>query len=301
MWVILGIASSFFLGIYDIFKKTSLKDNAVIPVLFFATLTGALVFIPLIIFSHFFPVFSQANYIYIPKVDIIAHLLFFVKAVIVSSSWILAYFAIKHLPITIVTPIRASAPLWVLIGALTIFGEKLTTYQWVGLIITLIFYYLFSLAGKKEGIEFRTNKWIIFIVVATLIGAISGLYDKYLTTHYDRMALQAYFSVYLVIVLFPVLIFFWYPKRTKIHFKWHFAIPLIGISLILADFLYFYSLSYDESLISILSTIRRGSVITSFVIGSVVFKEEKHKRLKGAILIGILAGIILIMNGSFEQ
>ncbi|MGK7393894.1 MAG: EamA family transporter [Candidatus Cyclobacteriaceae bacterium M3_2C_046] len=299
MWVILGIVSSVFLGIYDIFKKLSLKDNAVLPVLFFATLSGTMVFVPLILISRTTTQFAAEQSWFIPSVDGAGHAHFFIKSMIVASSWIFAYFGLKHLPITIVTPIRASAPVWVLLGALLIFGEVLTLLQWAGLITTLLFYYLFSLAGKKEGIHFRKNKWVFFILMATLLGSVSALYDKYLTAIYDRLALQAYFSIYLVVVLMPVLLIFWFPRRDKYPFHWHFAIPLIGLCLIAADFLYFYALSLEDSLISILSILRRGSVITSFFVGAAVFKsDEKNIRSKAYILAGIFIGIILIVLGT---
>jgi transporter family protein len=205
----------------------------------------------------------------------------------------------KNLPITIVTPIRASSPVWTLLGAIVIFTEVLTPLQWLGLIITLVAYYVFSLAGKREGISFAKNKWVLFIVLATLIGAGSSLYDKFLTARYDRIALQAWFSVYLVVVLLPVVLIFWYPRRSKLTpFRWHWAIPLIGIFLVIADFLYFYALSYQDSLISLISTLRRGSVITSFFLGALIFKGEKNIRMKGIILIFILLGIAIIMLGS---
>lgn len=299
MWVALAVVSSVFLGVYDVFKKLSLKDNAVLPALFFASLTGAVMFAPLIILSQLLPELASGKTWHIPPVDSLAHMLFFIKAVIVSSSWIFAYFAIKHLPITIATPIRASAPLWVLIGAIVLFGERLRPLQWVGLIVTFGFYYLFATAGKKEGIIFQRNKWIYFMIIATLIAAGSSLYDKYLTARYDRLALQAWFSVYLVVALAPVLAFFWYPNRKKYTpFQWKYSIPLIGVTLILADFVYFYALSIPGSLVAIISILRRASVLTSFVLGSLVFREEKNKILKGAILIGIVAGILLIMLGS---
>ncbi len=299
MWLLLAIASSVFLGIYDIFKKMSVNDNAVLPVLLLATLSGAILFLPFIFISQIQPSQASDQLWYIPSVSWQAHLLFFIKAIIVGSSWILAYFAMKNLPITIVTPIRASSPVWTLLGAIVIFAEVLTPLQWLGLMITLVAYYVFSLAGKKEGINFGKNKWVIFIILATVIGAGSSLYDKFLTVQYDRLALQAWFSIYLVVVLAPVIFIFWYPRRKKLTpFRWHWAIPLIGVFLVIADFLYFYALSYQDSLISLISTLRRGSVVTSFFLGAVIFRREKNIKLKGGILILILLGIAVIMLGS---
>lgn len=297
MWVFLGVISSVFLGVYDILKKSSLQNNAVIPVLFFSTVTSSLIFAPFITLSILDPVTANALGVHIPTYDITAHLHFFLKSVIVGSSWVLAYYSLRHLPITIVVPIRASGPIWTLIGAIILFGELLTPMQWAGLGITFFFYYLFSLVGKKEGIRFAKNKWVFFIFLATIIGTISALYDKFLTAHYDRLSIQGFFSLYMVLVLFPVYRFFWYPKRRQDPFTWKFTIPLIGIVLVMADFAYFYSLSYQDSLISILSILRRSSVVYSFVIGAFIFKE-RNKKQKGYILLGILAGIALIIFGS---
>jgi bacterial/archaeal transporter family protein len=299
MWAVLGVLSSVFLGVYDIFKKISLRDNAVIPVLFFATLTGALIFTPFVLGSLLLPEWASHQVWYIADVDAHAHLLFFAKSVIVASSWLFAYFALKHLPLTIATPIRASGPVWAMVGAILIFGERLTPLQWLGIAVAFVFYYIFSTAGKKEGINFGKNKWVLFMVLATIIGSGSALYDKYLTAHYDRLALQAYFSIYMVAVLLPILLLLWYPNRKKnTPFRWHFAIPLIGITLVAADFVYFYALSIPGSLISVISVLRRGSVLTSFLLGSIVFRSEKNKKLKGLILIGIALGIFIIMLGS---
>jgi len=299
MWVILAVASSAFLGIYDVFKKLSLRDNAVLPVLFFASFTGALIFAPFVAVSLAFPGFSSGYPWHIPSVGLEAHLFFLLKSVIVGSSWVFAYFAMKHLPITVAAPVRASGPVFALIGAILYFGERLSVQQWIGLTVTFCCYYLFATAGKKEGIVFRNNKWMWFMVIATIIGAASSLYDKFLTARYDRLALQAWFSLYLVPVLAVPLLSFWFPNRKKYTpFRWSWAIPMIGVALIAADFLYFYALSLPGSLIGVISTVRRTSVLTSFTVGSLVFREEKNKKLKGLILIGIVAGIAVIMLGS---
>lgn len=189
IWALLAVLSAFLLGIYDIFKKKSLDNNAVIPVLFFSTLTNAVIFLPVLLYSHFGNPAKESllNFGVLSWHD---HLLFFVKSLVVGSSWTLAYFAVKNLPITIVSPIRSSGPLWTIGGALLIFGEKMNFLQWTGVAITILFYYLFSLSGLKEGISFRKNKWVIFMVIATIIGSASSLYDKYLLEHYNRIAMQ---------------------------------------------------------------------------------------------------------------
>ncbi len=296
-WLLLSLLSSALLGGYDILKKISLKDNAVLPVLFFASTFGALPFIIMILGSRLSPDYYQSIELFVPEVTLKEHLLFFLKSVIVGTSWILSYFALKNLPVTIVSPIRSTGPIWTLTGAIIIFGERLSPWQWVGFIVTFIFFYLFSITGKKEGIVFHRNKWVYFIILATLVGAISGLYDKFLIKNYNRLAVQAWFSFYMIVFLSPWILFFWYPKREKFKFHWKWTIPCIGLVLSLADFAYFYALSYSGALISLISALRRGSVIISFSLGAILFKE-KNIRLKALILLGILAGLMIIIFGS---
>ena len=299
MWVLLALLSAFLLGIYDVFKKLSVNGNAIFPVLFISALTGAVLFFPPTIGSYFFPDFFQSINFYVPIITAQEHGLIFIKTIIVVSSWILAFTALKHLPITIVSPIRATSPIWTLIGAILIFHESLNLIQWAGVIITLIFFYLLSTAGKLEGIHFRKNIWVLCIIGATLIGASSGLYDKFIIRKIDRFAVQAWFSFYQVVVLLPILaIFRWSkPKAKRPLFEWRWSIPAIGLFLLMADFAYFYALSYDDSMISVIAALRRGGVLVAFVTGALLFRES-NIRQKGIYLLGILAGILLISLGS---
>ena len=218
MWLILGIVSSFFLGIYDITKKLSLNKNAVIPVLFFASATGALLFLPFIVLSNL-GLIPEQSIVFVAQVDIKTHSLIFMKSMLVGSSWLFAYFALKNLPITIVTPIRATGPVWTLIGAIIIYNEQYNIWQWIGIGVVLGFFYFFSLSGQREGINFKRNKWVLFIVAATILGSISTLYDKHLIANYDRMAIQAWFAIYMIPVFAPFLLFLWYPKRKTSPFE----------------------------------------------------------------------------------
>lgn len=299
MWVILALSSAFLLGIYEVFKKLSVHKNAVLPVLFVSTLTSSLIFLPMAIGSARYPEFFKSIQLYIPHVSPEEHVLILIKSVIVVSSWIFAFFAVKNLPITIAAPVRATGPIWTLLGALVIFREHLNFYQWAGILVTLFFFFKLSTTGKLEGIHFKTNKWVLFIVAATLLGAVSGLYDKFIMRRIDRLAVQAWFSFYQVAILLPVLaITRWrLPKEMRVPFHWRWTIPLIGVFLVLADFLYFYALTYEDSLISVISSLRRGGVVISFVVGALVFRE-KNIRKKGIYLAGILIGILLISLGS---
>jgi transporter family protein len=297
MWVFFGLFSALFLGLYDAIRKKVLGSNPVIPVLFLASFTGAVIFLPFILLSRI-GLINSGFMLYIPKGSFDEHLLALYKSILVGSSWFLAYNALSQLPLTIVIPIRSTGPMWTLIAALIIFDERFTPVQWIGIITVMGFFYYFTLAGRKEGINFFRNRWIFAAIGATLLGGASSLYDKYLFSHYDRLFIQAWYSVYMVPVLFPVLMLAWFPRRkTLTKFSWNFSIHLIGIILVVSDFLYFYALSNEGALIGVLSILRRSSVVISFMAGAVFFGERNLKR-KGLALAGILLGIALIILGT---
>ncbi|MBN2167241.1 MAG: EamA family transporter [Marinilabiliaceae bacterium] len=297
MWFTLAAVSAIFLGFYDVFKKFSLTGNAVLPVLLLSTAAGALFFVPIWFISKV-GIIDSDSLIFIPMATLWEHFLIIIKTLIVLSSWILAYFAVKHLPLTIVAPIRATGPIWTLAGALIIFNEQLSALQWTGFCITLVFFFLFSISGRHEGISIRNNKWLWFIMLGTIAGAASGLYDKFLLRHVNRMTVQCYFSFYQFAIMSIVIALLWWPKRHKsTKLEWRWSIPMIGIALILADFLYFYALSYPESLVSVVSALRRGSVVIAFLTGALLLKERRILQ-KSIYLVGILIGMGLLLFGS---
>ena len=194
MWLLLAFLSAALLGFYDAFKKESLRDNAVLPVLFLNTVFSSLVFLPFILLSFWAPDVLSGTMFDMPVAGWEAHKYILLKSFIVLSSWIFGYFGMKHLPLTIVGPINATRPVMVLIGALLVFGERLNLYQWIGVLLAVLSFFMLSRSGKKEGIDFKHNKWILFIVLAAVTGAISGLYDKYLMTQLHPMLVQSWYN-----------------------------------------------------------------------------------------------------------
>ncbi len=298
MWLILAFTSALLLGFYDVFKKKSLKENAVLPVLFFNTLFSSLIFIPFIILSASGQEWISNSIFYVPVEGWEVHKFILLKSFVVLSSWIFGYFGMKHLPLTIVGPINATRPVMVLVGAMLVFGERLNFYQWVGVLLAVASFFMLSRSGKKEGIDFKNNKWIFFIVLAAITGAISGLYDKFLMKQFNPMLIQSWYNVYQLFIMGGVLMLLWLPKRKETTpFRWDWSIILISIFLAAADFVYFYALSYDDSMISIVSMIRRSSVIVSFIFGAMLFRE-KNLKSKAIDLLLVLIGMIFLYLGS---
>ena len=304
MWLILAFFSAAFLGVYDSLKKKALKDNAVIPILFLNTLFSSLIFLPFIVLSSTTSTLDGTVF-HVASGGWEVHKYVVLKALIVLSSWVLGYFGMKHLPLTIVGPINATRPVMVLVGALLVFGERLNGWQWIGVLLAVVSFLLLSRSGKKEGIDFKHDHWIYMIVGAAMLGAASGLYDKYLMAPVesggvglDRMLVQSWYNIYQCLMMLAMLMLLWWPKHKQTTpFHWDWAIIGVSVFLSTADFMYFYSLSLPSAMISIVSMIRRGSVIVSFLCGAMFFRE-KNLKAKALDLALVLLGMIFLYIGS---
>ena len=288
MWLSFAFLSAALLGFYDVCKKHALRGNAVIPVLFLNTLFCSIIFLPMALQTPFGG-WDVQRYIVL-------------KACIVLSSWLLGYIGMKHLPITIVGPINATRPVMVLIGALLIFGERLNLLQWAGVVLAIMSFFLLSRSGRKEGIDFRHNRWIVCTVGAAVLGALSGLYDKYLMAvdgglGLPRLTVQCWYNFYQCLMMGAMVIVLWWPKRHEgTPFRWRWSILFISLFLSIADYVYFYSLSLDGALVSVVSMVRRSSVLVSFMLGALLF-HEKNLRSKAIDLVLVLLSMFLLWLG----
>ena len=305
MWLFLAFVSAALLGFYDASKKAALKDNAVLPVLLLNTVFSTLIFSPFILDSilgagWFSGTVLDSSPFYGHRVTshLHAHVLVIIKSVIVLTSWIFGYFGLKHLPITIVGPINATRPVMVLVGAMFIFGERLNWCQWAGVVLAVASLFLLSRSSKKESVDFTHDKWIFFVAVAAIVGAVSGLYDKYIMTELSPMFVQGWYNFYQMLLMAVIVAILWYPQRGKTTpFHWNWAIPLISVFISAADFSYLTALNRQDSMISVVSLIRRSSVIVSFICGVLIF-HEKNLRAKALDLFLILIGMAFIYFGS---
>ena len=297
-WLLLSVLSAFLLGIYDAAKKASVRDNAVPAVLFLAVVCGAAIWIPLLIFGNAFPDWLPTDRLRVQPISAGMHAALFLKSAIVGTSWTLAYFALKQLPLSIAGPLRAIGPLWTILLATLLLGERPTFWQWIGVSIVLIAFYAFSLAGKKEGIQFKKEPAVAWMVMATIVGACSGLYDKVLLQNFQLApsTVQAWFSIYLVIVLLPLAAYWYRVDSLKTPFDWRLSIPLIAICLLAADFAYFTALTDPDALVSVISPIRRLATVVSFAFGIVYFRE-KNVRQKAVCVAVLLSGVFIISLG----
>lgn len=303
MWISTAFIAAVLYGFYDSFKKLSLHGNAVLPVLFLNTLISSALLVPWLVLSK--AGMLGGSIFYVTGGGWQVHKYIILKSFIVLSSWASGYYALKHLPLTIVAPVNATRPVMVLLGGMLLFGERLNTYQWVGVFFAALSFYLLGLGGKKEGIDFKRNRWVFLLILSAVIGAASGLYDRYLLAPVDkggagldRMTVLVWYNIYQSIIMLAILLFVWRPQRSKdTSFEWRAAIPMISVFLVMADFVYMYTLAQPDCMIGIVSMIKRASVVVSFLFAA-IFLKEKNLRHKAHALLIMLVGMVFLYLGS---
>ncbi len=288
------MASAFLLGLYDYLKKAALHENEVLPVLFWSVVTGAAAWLPFVVWSLVAPGSLPHP---VPEVTGLSgheHLLLVAKAALVGSSWLCGYYGLESLPLSIASPIRATAPLWTITMAVVFLHETPTARQVAGMMVILVFFFAFTFVGRKEGIHFVKSKSVLLMVAATLLGASSALYDKYLLQDagLGPGEVQAWFSIYTAVLMIPPM-GIWLRRGNRRAFEWRWSIPLIGLTLLLADILYFSAIAQPDAMISLISPVRRTSVAVSFLLGIVILKETRVLP-KAVCVAGILAGVFLL-------
>lgn len=294
-WLTLTLASAACLGFYDVAKKAALRDNPVLPVLLLSTLSGFGLLLLELGLGASVPALSRFA---LESLSPAEHGRVLVKSAIVTASWVFTFLAIKHLPISLATPIRATAPLFTVLGAFVLFGERPLGRQWLGMVIVLAAYVAFSAIGKREGIVFRSDRWVGFLLVGTLIGSASGLYDKYLLQELalPPFTLQFWFTLYGAGLQTGLCLWFARSRPASAPLELRGWIVLVGSLLVIADQFYFEAVASEGALISVVSVLRRSNVLVSFAFGAWLFRERmlRHKALA---LAGVLAGLVLLLRG----
>lgn len=286
-WTAWILASSVFLALYDLAKKASVRDNAVLPVLLVSTCCGATAFALGVALAGRLDLALAA--------DGRTVLLALAKSVIVATSWVFTFCALRTLPITIATPIRASAPALVFVAALFLYGEIPSFVQGLGMLIVFGGYWAFSWAGRHEGIDFLRSRAVWYAVAGACCSALSSIWDKYVfqVVSAPVESVQLYFQLGLVAVYAGLMAWQRLLRLPRARFAFRPTIPAVGILLAAADWLYFKGLSIPEAPISVGSLLRRFSVVITFVLGARFFHETNLTR-KALALAAILLGVVLL-------
>ena len=301
MWVVLSLISAFLLGFYDIFKKQTVVNNAIIPVLFYSTLVSGLLFLPFVLLSHFKPYIFAGGFmekLYIEPLTLQQHLFILGKTALILASWMFSYSAMKHLPITVVGPVNQLRPAISVVLLFLIFQEKLTVIQWVGVVLAIVSFYLMNRSGKLEGIQFKSNKWVYMLLGSAILVALSGVYDKFLLSYIDKpmspATIQAWYTIYDFLMMAVLFFLIWLPKRQKQPFEWRWGIVAMAVFVTVADVIYLTGLKQEAAVVVLIPLILYGvRLIVSFVYGIFGFKEQ-NIRSKIVPLLMVLAALVCL-------
>ena len=220
-WILASLVAALFLGLYELCTKHAVRENAVVPVLFLGCVCSAAVWTGLMVFAALRPGALPAALTTTP-LGWLGHVQLAGKSALVASSWMFTYFAMKHLPVSITSPIRATGPIWTIAGALVVLAERPSPLEWAGIATTLVSFVGLSFAGRGEGIRFHRDRSIAYMIAGTLLGAVSALYDKYLlgAAGFSVPTVQAWFSVYLAVFFLPLAIGWWRRWWPRNDFHW---------------------------------------------------------------------------------
>ena len=298
-WIGWILASCVILGLYDICKKASIRDNAVFPTLLGSTVSGWLALTAFLLFRGEF-----AATIFLPPRHIA---LLLVKSGIVGAGWTVTYMALRTLPITCAVPIFATGSLWTLLGAILVFAEIPTLVQAAGMAMVVAGCVLFSHSARYEGIDFWRDRAVWYVFLGTVLSSCSSLYDKHLLNGLGipSMTVLWWFLggmcvIYAVAVALPPVLSRLRRRQCAAEsqasgaaFSWRWSIPLVGILLAVSDACYFNAIAVPNARISVLSMIRRSSLVIAFFLGGAVFHETNLLR-KAVALAAILAGAAIL-------
>ena len=304
MWVLLAVFSAILLGTYDVAKKQALRKNGTFAVLLVATALSTLFVSPFLRIG--------------PAQD---HLKLALKAVLVTASWVSGMEGLKRLPLTTVSTIKGSRPVFVVLFSIILFGERLNWMQWLGIAIVLGALYMLGFTSRRDASAQVRKTGFIWMGISVLTGVASALYDKYIMKGMEPMFVQSWTNLFITIILALCVLV----KRLVVSgragrassdrlrprsrewegalpassdkFRWDWTLVLVAVLITGADALYFFALKQPDALLSIISVVRRASVLVTFVLGAIIF-HEGNIRAKGLNMLLMAAGVVLLLIGS---
>ena len=304
MWVLLAVFSAILLGTYDVAKKQALRKNGTFAVLLVATALSTLFVSPFLRIG--------------PAQD---HLKLALKAVLVTAFWVSGMEGLKRLPLTTVSTIKGSRPVFVVLFSIILFGERLNWMQWLGIAIVLGALYMLGFTSRRDASAQVRKTGFIWMGISVLTGVASALYDKYIMKGMEPMFVQSWTNLFITLILALCVLV----KRLAVSgravrassdrlrprsrewegalparsdkFRWDWTLVLVAVLITGADALYFFALKQPDALLSIISVVRRASVLVTFVLGAIIF-HEGNIRAKGLNMLLMAAGVVLLLIGS---
>lgn len=285
MWMLLVLVYGLLKGGREVVKKKCLEKNGVAEVLFFYTFFG------LLIIAAEFVILQNPI---LPN-DTGLMPLIFVKSFVIFLAWILSFFVIKNMPVSLYGVIDMSRVLFAYFFGIVFLHEHITTYQYIGMPMVLIgLFMLRILKGKKSENEQVEAKYVIIAVLSCALNAVSGFLDKVIMKRdITSGQLQFWYMLFMVILYGIAMII----RKSNVDFKAlkrNYWIPLLAIMFIIADRALFVANAYPESKVTVMTLIKQSSCFVTIALGKIIYKEKNILKKSFCAAI-ILAGILIAM------
>ncbi|MTH95629.1 DMT family transporter [Roseibium sp. RKSG952] len=294
-WILFGLLAGITLGFYDYWTKKAMTGNGVFPVVFWSSMFGAFAWLP-----FFTPFTSSSSF----HVDIgitswHSQALILVKGLMMTASWLFAYFSVRELPLSFSGAVRASGPIWTFIGGAIVFGDYLTPIQLTAVLASVFAYYLLSQIGKSEGISALKSLPMAMMLVATVLSAMTTVYDKYIvqTVGLASAEIQAWSAIHRFLIAGLLLALFCFKTRTYQRLVWSIWIPLTGLSWVVAEWIYFLAIADPAANVTYLSIFRRTSLVVGFLLSVTLIGERNVMRKSIVIALIVASTATLVLQG----
>ncbi len=280
-WIIFITLYGILKGLREPIKKNILKDVNVLTTLFVYTAIGFLMSVP------------TAKGMF----DVPGNMMWLIalKSGSIFVAWIMAFVAIKKVPVSIYSVTDMSRVIFSTLMGIIFLGERLTLQGIVSMLLVITGLYLANRKQGESGEEYSV-KYIWIIIISCMLNGISGTLDKYIMSYSSvtSSALQMWFMLMLSIMYLLYIII----KKEKLELLKALKNPwiyILSLSLVFGDRLLFIANQDPESKVTIMILLKQSSAIVTIILGKLLYNEKNIlKKLACAclILLGILIAIV---------
>ncbi len=291
-WIAFGILAGIVLGFYDYWTKKAMEGNGVFAVVFWSSMFGAAAWLP-----FFTPLTASSSFhVDIAQTNFADQILILVKGLAMTASWLFAYFSVRELPMSFSGAVRASGPIWTLLGGMVVFGEFLSPIQLTAVFVSVLAYYILSRIGKSEGISALRSLPLAMMLIATILSAMTTVYDKYIVQMIGLASgeIQAWSAIHRFLMAGVVFGFVAWKQEAVPSLQWSIWIPLTGLSWVIAEWIYFLAIADPAANVTYLSIFRRTSLVVGFLL-SVTLIGERNVGKKSIVIALILVSTITLI------
>lgn len=258
LWIILVIVYGILNGFWDIFKKKALQINSLPEVL-----CGVILIAFLLVTYEIGPAL-QIN------IKVILMILF--KTFIVFSSWLISFYCIKKMPLSVYAVINLSRILFYTLWGIIFFNEIIKVNQIIGAIIIVLGIVLINI--KKDELGKKTEPKYIFLLLGfAILSSLAGLFDKIIMSKIASGEHQFWYMLFMSILAVAYLLT--NKKRLSIKtYTQNYWIILAALALIIGDRFLFLANGDTASKLSVMSLLKQTSVIVTVISGGLIFKEK---------------------------